>query len=46
MRAVLDAITHVIVADDSQVVSLHATKDWEDPWQGPGVSVYVSEVPL
>jgi crossover junction endodeoxyribonuclease RusA len=27
-RACLDAITHVLIADDSQVVDLHVTKDW------------------
>ncbi len=40
VRAVLDAITHVIVADDSQVVSLTATKDYGPP----GVLVQVDEI--
>jgi len=40
VRAVLDAITHVIVADDSQVVALTATKDYGPP----GVLVQVDEI--
>lgn len=33
-RAVLDAITHVLIADDSQVIELHVTKDWGDSFVG------------
>ena len=40
VRAVLDAITHTIIHDDSQVVSLTATKDFGSP----GVSVRVEEI--
>ena len=40
VRAVLDALTHVIIADDSQVVSLTATKDYGPP----GVLVQVDEI--
>ncbi len=40
VRAVLDAITNVIIADDSQVVSLTATKDYGPP----GVMIQVDEI--
>lgn len=36
-RAVLDALTGVVFADDSQVVRLDASKDWGDP----GVAVEI-----
>lgn len=39
-RAVLDAITHVIIADDSQVVSLYATKEYGTP----GVTIEVRKM--
>lgn len=35
-RCVLDSVTHTILRDDSQVVSLWVEKDWGDP---PGVRV-------
>lgn len=38
-RAVLDAITGVIVADDSQVVDLHATKRIAEIGETPGVHI-------
>jgi len=41
VRAVLDALTHVIMIDDSQVVALTATKDYGSP---PGVSIQVDEI--
>jgi crossover junction endodeoxyribonuclease RusA len=41
VRAVLDALTGSIIIDDSQVVSLVATKEWET--NGPGVMVMVQE---
>jgi crossover junction endodeoxyribonuclease RusA len=40
VRAVLDAVTQVIISDDSQVVSLTATKDYGPP----GVLVQVDEI--
>jgi crossover junction endodeoxyribonuclease RusA len=33
-RAALDAITHVLIVDDSQVVELRVTKDWADGFVG------------
>ena len=39
VRSVLDAITHVLIADDSQVVELHAHKDYGPP----GVHITVTE---
>ena len=39
-RAILDALTYVIFADDSQVVELHASKDYGVP----GVVVHVRRV--
>lgn len=41
VRAVLDAITHILIADDSQVVELVAQKDYG----APGVEVIVSRIP-
>lgn len=47
-RAVLDAITHVAIVDDAQVVNLHATKVYVgDPLDligEPGVTVQIREV--
>jgi crossover junction endodeoxyribonuclease RusA len=40
-RAVLDAITGVLVADDSQVIGLVVSKDWGDP---PGCTVALRPV--
>jgi len=40
IRAVLDGITHVLVADDSQVVQITAVKDYGPP----GVHVTVTEI--
>lgn len=37
-RAVLDALTHIVFKDDSQVTSLSAVKRWGDP---PGVRIIV-----
>ncbi len=42
VRAVLDAITHVIISDDSQVVALTATKDYGPP----GVRIEVDEIKI
>ena len=39
-RSVLDALTYVIFADDSQVVHLRATKDYG----APGVAVEIHRV--
>ena len=41
-RAVLDAITSVVIADDSQVVGLRATKRLALPDEQPGVEVSVN----
>lgn len=41
-RACLDAITGIIVADDSQIVDLHATKRLAELGETPGVKVTVS----
>jgi len=40
-RAVLDALTNVIFEDDSQVVSLNASKYIADPGEQPGVKVTI-----
>lgn len=40
-RAVLDGITSVVVADDSQVIELYANKDWAHPDELPGAHVWV-----
>lgn len=42
-RAVLDAVTGVLIADDAQVVELVARKVYVDRWVQPGVAVEVSE---
>lgn len=41
-RAALDAITSVIIADDSQVVGLRATKRLALPDESPGLEVTVT----
>lgn len=41
VRAILDAITNVIVEDDSQVVCIGAFKRIADPGEQPGVQVEV-----
>jgi crossover junction endodeoxyribonuclease RusA len=41
VRAILDAITSVIIADDSQVVELHATKRLAEIGESPGVRIGV-----
>lgn len=43
-RAVLDAITHVVFADDSQVIRLLAAKSWADPTIAPGAYIQVVAV--
>jgi crossover junction endodeoxyribonuclease RusA len=43
-RAILDAITDVIIVDDSQVVDLHATKRLAELGESPGVSIRVDAV--
>jgi len=47
-RAVLDALTGVVVGDDSQIVDLHATKRLAEIGETPGVHVVASvpEAPL
>ena len=40
-RACLDAITGVVVADDSQIVDLHATKRLAEHGETPGVAITV-----
>jgi crossover junction endodeoxyribonuclease RusA len=40
IRAVLDALTQVIFADDSQVVEIRATKDYV----APGVTVEIRRI--
>jgi|SRR5262245_22271776 len=40
-RAVLDALTGVLIADDSQVIGLVVSKDWGDP---PGCQVALRPV--
>lgn len=42
-RSLLDGITHVVIRDDSQVVSLMARKRWADVLTPPGVWVVVEE---
>jgi len=42
VRSVLDGITHVLVRDDSQVVSITATKEYGPP----GVHIIVEEIGL
>jgi crossover junction endodeoxyribonuclease RusA len=41
-RACLDAITGIIVGDDSQIVDLHATKRLAELGETPGVQVTVA----
>lgn len=43
-RAVLDAVTGVLVADDAHVTRLVVEKDWAAPGMSPGVVVTVREV--
>ena len=40
-RALLDALTGVAYADDSQVVELRASKGWSDEMRGAGVAVLI-----
>jgi crossover junction endodeoxyribonuclease RusA len=40
-RAILDACTGVLYADDAQVVDLHVTKDWAPPGSQPGMAITV-----
>lgn len=42
MRALLDAITNVVVTDDSRVVGIRAWKEYEDESRRPGCSVQIS----
>jgi crossover junction endodeoxyribonuclease RusA len=42
-RAVLDAITDVVIADDSQVTNLHATKRLAEIGETAGVHIRVEE---
>jgi crossover junction endodeoxyribonuclease RusA len=42
-RAILDALTHVLWTDDSQVTMLMAVKRVANRGEGPGVHVWVSE---
>jgi crossover junction endodeoxyribonuclease RusA len=44
VRAILDAITDVIIADDSQVVDLHATKRLAELGETPGVAITVEQL--
>jgi crossover junction endodeoxyribonuclease RusA len=41
-RAILDAISGVIVVDDAQIVELHATKRLAELGENPGVNIRVS----
>lgn len=41
VRAIFDALTHVVFADDSQVVELHAHKRLADIGEMPGVHIEV-----
>jgi crossover junction endodeoxyribonuclease RusA len=41
VRAILDAITGEVIADDAQVVTLQATKDYPDGFDVPGCTVAV-----
>jgi crossover junction endodeoxyribonuclease RusA len=43
VRAVLDALTGVVWADDAHVVDIHAVKGWADG-QHPGVQITISAV--
>lgn len=44
-RAILDALTDTCFADDSQVVSLHATKRLAEIDEAPGVHIALQEIP-
>ena len=44
IRSVLDAITHILIVDDSQVVDIFAVKLYATPSVGPGVKVKLEEV--
>lgn len=41
VRSILDSITGVLIADDSQVVATIPVKDWSDP---PGVTIELVEL--
>lgn len=43
-RAVLDAITHVIITNDSQVVDLHATKRLAEIDESPGAKITITSL--
>jgi crossover junction endodeoxyribonuclease RusA len=43
-RAILDAITGIIVRDDSQIVDLHATKRLAELGETPGVAITVEQL--
>ncbi|MGR6028991.1 RusA family crossover junction endodeoxyribonuclease [Rhodococcus erythropolis] len=45
-RAILDAITGVIIADDSQVVDLHATKRLAELDESHGVHIELEQLDL
>jgi crossover junction endodeoxyribonuclease RusA len=40
-RAVLDAITHVLIVDDSLITTLHASKRLAEPGETPGVLIQI-----
>jgi len=42
-RAILDAITGVVIVDDAQVTDLHATKRLAELGEPPGVRITVHE---
>jgi crossover junction endodeoxyribonuclease RusA len=44
-RAILDAITDVVIADDSQVVRLTATKRLAELGEAPFTTIEVEEIP-
>ncbi len=44
-RAVLDALTGVVYADDSQVVSVVAAKRYATPGEGPGLRLELRRAP-
>ncbi|WP_257898915.1 RusA family crossover junction endodeoxyribonuclease [Rhodococcus qingshengii] len=45
-RAILDAITGVLIADDSQVVDLHATKRLAELDESHGVHIELEQLDL
>lgn len=45
VRAAFDALTGILMRDDSQVVSLAAEKKYALPTEMPGVRIYVGELP-